>query len=60
MIGFFSRPHKLNILINHKVCGSFAVLKFICAMLDFIDYKHFEGLIRLTQSTFQVEKSVLS
>lgn len=50
---FFS-THKLQILINHKASESPIALKLICAMLDYTDYKHFEGLADLTHSTFEV------
>lgn len=47
-------PHKLKVLINYKVTDNPKALKLICALLDFIEYKHFEELANFTRRTFQV------
>lgn len=47
-------PHKLKVLINYKVNDNPRALKLICAMLDYVEYKHFEALANFTLYTFQV------
>lgn len=50
----FLTPHMLKVLINYKIKETPKALKLICALLDFIEYKHFEALSIFTHNTFQV------
>lgn len=50
----FLTPHMLKVLINYKLNENPKALKLICALLDFIEYKHFEALADFTRHTFQV------